>query len=587
MKKCKWIALLLLVPLVLTSCDILDLGFLTDEDPEKQYEEYFEGISTTKGEICVPVADLSELNLEYSERDLSSDYDGGSATRVVFADSGSTVYGKGAESDGKDVVISAAGTYIISGSASGASLVVNATDEDDVHLVLLDVSLSAKSETAFDIRSAASVVITLAGENKLSDSSEYKPSALDKSNGAVFLCRKDVTLNGAGSLSIVGNRSHGIVSLGGFVMTGGKLNVRATKAGLVGEGYVKIGGGQLHIEAEEEGILSGKVFDESELYQDVDQSESDRPSGYVYISGGFVDVTSTGDAISAESFLIVKGGVLDLTTGVRIEEVKVEEDTPETLPDFWDIFVFEETDSLATDEQAFTVFSDGIYAASDVLIYGGTIVIDASNHAISSGRTLCVDGGRFLLNSVHDGLYAKGAVGISDGILIMENSRRGIEGGDVRVSGGYIYVGETTRGLVTSGAFELSGGVLTVAGAKELPLDFGVGTVTGGVLVALGNAKVAREFFPTKAQGVILCQFDARNAGYPLALCDNEGKLLVSLKGKGGYSMAYISMPEIARGNAYTLVSGGFAPDADLYGFSARGESMIGSEPLAVVTARS
>ena len=576
----------MLVPLVLTSCsDILDLGFLTETTPAEQYEEYFDGISAIRGEIMVETADVSNLNLEYSERDLSTDYDGSSATRIVFSDSGSTVYGKGAETDGSDVVISAAGTYIISGNAHGALLTVKASTEDDIHLVFSGLSLVGKSGTALDIRSAASVLLTLIGENFLSDFSEYKPSALDKQTGAVILSRAALSVNGAGSLSVVGNRSHGIVSQSELILTGGKLNVRTTEAGLIGERCVKIGGGELYIEAEEEGVLSGKVLGEEETSKY--ETPTEQTSGYIYISGGVLDITATGDAIRAESLLIIEDGVIDLTTGVRIDEVEKEEETAETLPNFWEIFEFDEADDAETDERAFTVFSDGLYAASDILIYGGTLAIDASNHAISSGQTICIDGGRFLIHSVHNGLYAEGAVGISDGILIFENSRSGIESKSVDISGGHVYIGKTNRGVVTSGALRLSGGVLAVAGAKELPLDFGVATVTGGVLAALGNASIAREFFPTESQGVILCRFAMQNSGYPLALCDNEGKVLLSLEGKADYSMAYLSVPQVKNGNVYTLMSGGFAPKSDRYGFAMDTEAMIGAEPLTVVTANS
>ncbi len=583
MKKCKWLCLFMLVPLVLSSCsDILDLGFLTEMTPAEQYEEYFDGISATRGEIMVETADISNLNLEYSERDLSTDYDGGSATRIVFSDSGSTVYGKGAETDGSDVVISAAGTYIISGSARGALLTVKASEEDEIHLVFSGLSLVGKSGTALDIRSAASVLLTLIGENFLSDFSEYKPSALDKQTGAVILSREALSVNGAGSLSVVGNRSHGIVSQSELILTGGELNVRTTEAGLIGESCVKIGGGELYIEAEEEGVLSGRVLDESDTKY---ETPTDEANGYIYISGGHLDITSTGDALRAESILLIEDGVIELTTGVRLDEVQQEEETAETLPSFWDIFEVEE--ETAEEERAFTVFSDGLFAASDILIYGGTLAIDASNHAISSGQTICIDGGRLLIHSVHNGLYAESAVGISDGILIFESSRNGIEGKSVDISGGHIYIGETNKGVVTSGALRLSGGVLAVAGAKSLPLDFGVATVTGGVLAALGNASIAREFFPTESQGVILCRFATQNSGYPLALCDKEGQAILSLEGKAEYSLAYLSMPEVKIGDVYTLMSGGFAPRSDRYGFAMGVGAMIGAEPLTVVTANS
>ena len=608
MKRCKWVALLLLVPLVLTSCaDILDLGFLTEPAPMEQYEEYFDGITPERGEIAVGTADLSNLDLEYSEREFGTDYDVGLATRIVFADSGSTVYGKGAETDGKDVVISAAGTYIVSGSAKGALLTVKASSEDEVRLVFSGLSLSAKVGTAIDIRSAASVLLTLVGENTISDSTEYKPSALDRGNTAVLLSAVPLCVNGLGSLSVAGNRSHGILSRDELVLTGGKLSVHTTKAGIVGEHCVKIGGGELYIVAEEEGTLSGVVLDQSNANPNY-ETPSDKPasgetggdgsdgtgelgetSGYVYISGGFLDVYSTGDAIRAESLILVKDGKLDLVTGIRVDEVeeKEEAETAETLPDFWDIFNFEETEPEASEERAFEVYSDGLHASSDIIIWGGTLVIDASSHAIYSGGTVCVDGGWLLLRSVRDGLHALGSVGVSDGVLILEYSRHGMVGEDVHVSGGHIYIGKSVKGVVAKGMLGIWRGVLAVAGSEELPLDFGTGVATGGTLIALGNADSAREFFPFGSQGVILAHFSSRGEGYPLAICDEEGEFLLSLEGKCPYTVAYISSPDLQKGNVYTITSGGFAPKADRYGFATAGAQVIGAEPLIVVTANS
>ena len=587
MKKYKWLAWLMLVPLVLTSCaDILELGgLLTGTTSADIYGEYFEGITPVRGEIQIETADLSTLNLEYSERELSADYEKGKATRIVFADSGSAVYGKGAEGNGKDVTVSVGGTYIVSGSASGALLSVNAPAEEAVHLVLSDLSLAGKGGTAIEIRSAASVLLTLEGKNSISNFAEGKPSAYDKQTDAVILSRADLSVNGSGSLSVVGNRVHGIASTKALTLLDGKLTVSSSEAGLIGEGCVRIGGGELIVKAEEEGILSGAVFGDgfSADYEAVDKTTT----GYVYISGGSISVTSTGDAICAASYFVMKDGVLDLTSGVRIEEPSPETEPEETLPDFWDIFEVQPEAEEASDERAFVVFSDGVSAASEALIYGGTLAIKASNHAIYSAGALCIDGGRFYLRAVHDGLCSDASIGISDGILILESTRIGLLGQSVDISGGYLYVKKTNCGVKTGGAFRLSGGVCLVAGAKELPLDFGVGTVTGGVLAALGNAKKAREFFPSGKQGVLLSHFGVQGENYPLLVCDNEGRVILSLEGRGEYSCAYLSHPELVRGNAYTLMSGGFVSSADKYGFAFGAETSIAAEPFAVVTANS
>jgi hypothetical protein len=345
---------------------------------------------------------------------------------------------------------------------------------------------------------------------------------------------------------------------------------------------VKIGGGTFNIKAEEEGILSADVDKNSAL----SGSPSDAPFpmlSYVYVSGGTFNITSTGDAIRAENAMLVSGGVLELTTGVRIDDMP-DDDAPETLPDLWDIFDLEAVPSEASNI-GFTVFSDGLSAGSDLIISGGTLAFNVSNHALYSAGTVSVCGGKLLIEALHGGIYAEKEVGISDGIVIIQKSRTAAVGINVNVSGGYVYIGGCQVGVYAKGHLRITEGVLAVAGSTELPLDFETATVTGGVLVALGNADVAREFFPMGERGVILASFAKQGKGYPLALLDSDGNIILSLEGAAEFSCAYISAPDIKRNNVYTLVSGGYIADANRYGFAMNVPAPIGAEPLAIVTA--
>ncbi len=584
MKKYKWLALLLLLPIMLSSCAFLpDMGFLTGSDAGKKYSEYFEGITAVRGEPTVKTVPLSAMNLEYSGRDLGTDYDKSSTTRIVFSDSGSTVFGKGAETSDKDVAITAAGVYILTGTAKSATLTVKADAADDVTLVLSGLSLVGKNGTAIDIRSAGSIRILLEGENVLSDSSEDKPSAVGKTTGGVILSRVSLSIGGSGSLSLTAYRSHGIISEGALTVTGGIYNIYTAMAGLVGEHCVKIGGGTFTIKAEEEGILSADI-DKNSAVSDSTSAAPLSMLGYVYVSGGTIGITSTGDAIRAESAMLVSGGVLELTTGVRIDNQPDEDDAAEDFPNIWDIFDFEAVPT-ETANVGFTVFSDGLSAGSDLIITGGTLAFDVSNHALYSAGTVSICGGKLLLEAVHNGIYAENEIGISDGIVIIPKSRTAAEGVNVNISGGYIYIGSCDVGVYAKGYLRITEGILAVAGSTELPLDFEAASVTGGVLVALGNADVAREFFPTGQRGVILTSFAMQGTGYPLSLLDSDGNVILSLEGTGEYSCAYMSAPEIVRGNAYTLATGGYVAQANRYGFAMDVEAPIGAEPLAIVTA--
>ena len=62
--------------------------------------------------------------------------------------------------DGKDVTISAEGVYVIQGSASDASIIVEAEDTAKVQLVLDGVSISNSDSPCIYVKSADKVFVT-------------------------------------------------------------------------------------------------------------------------------------------------------------------------------------------------------------------------------------------------------------------------------------------------------------------------------------------------------------------------------------------------------------------------------------------
>ena len=69
---------------------------------------------------------ISQLDLDFTANDLDVGYDESSATKIIYEADTPTVSGEGAESSGRDVVISAAGCYIISGVVSDGQIRIEA-----------------------------------------------------------------------------------------------------------------------------------------------------------------------------------------------------------------------------------------------------------------------------------------------------------------------------------------------------------------------------------------------------------------------------------------------------------------------------
>ena len=170
--------------------------------------------------------------------------------------------------DGADVTITAAGTYLVKGAATDATLTVNAAKTDKIQLVFDGVSLSCTDGPAVYIKCADKVFITLAdgSENFLSDGSSYEIVDDGSTLDAALFSKEDLTVNGSGSLTVNGNYKHGIVSKDDLIITGGVITVTSVKAGIDGKDCVKIGGGTIRITAGSDGIRSSNDEDLSLIH---------------------------------------------------------------------------------------------------------------------------------------------------------------------------------------------------------------------------------------------------------------------------------------------------------------------------------
>ena len=85
--------------------------------------------------------DIPGMDFAYSDRDKDASYDEAAATKIALAGQGATVSGEGAAVEGSTVIITAAGTYVVSGELTAGSLTVNAGDADKVQIVLSGASI--------------------------------------------------------------------------------------------------------------------------------------------------------------------------------------------------------------------------------------------------------------------------------------------------------------------------------------------------------------------------------------------------------------------------------------------------------------
>ncbi len=314
----------------------------------------FSTASSAEGLVSSPISTSlpEELLPSVSERDASGDYDASEAVTLSPED---------------ELTITEAGVYLLSGTYS-SMIVVDAGEEAKVQLVLENASLSSESGPAIYVRSADKVFLTAAEGtvNTISDGSDYSFTDGETTPDAAVFSRDDLTINGAGTLTISGNYKHAVVSKDDLVVTAKNLTVSAVSTGLNGKESVAITGASVAITAGSNGIRSDEIITISGDRVEIKASEGIEAT-YVLISGGDIRVSASDDGINAA----LKSAVYTPTVEITGGSISVTMGTGDT---------------------------DGIDSNGDIIISGGNISVNAASafdydgSASFTGGTVYVNG---------------------------------------------------------------------------------------------------------------------------------------------------------------------------------------------------
>lgn len=475
----------------------------------------------------------SNVDINFTDRDKSSEYDESSAVKITLNGSGAVVSGSGVNISGSTVTITSAGTYIISGSLSDGQIVIAASDSDKVQLVLNNAEINCNTSAAVYVKSADKVFVTLpAGTtNSLGGGTEYVQTDDNTVDGVIF-SKSDLTLNGTGTLKIDADYRHGIVTKDTLCITGGTYVIDAAKTCLAGKDGIKILDGNFTLTSGSKGLNSG--------------NDDDAREGSIYIAGGTFTIKSEDDSIHADGSCIIAGGTYTIATG-----------------------------------------DDGIHASYDTIITDGSITITDSYEGIE-GRRITVSGGTINLTANDDGINA--ATGGSSDEQRMQGGQQPQEmrmpGGQkpsgmdmdnkgqapasrsasdddvyIKITGGTITVNAGGDGIDSNGNLYITGGTVYVAGPTsngDGALDYEEeASITGGTLIAAGSSGMAQGMGSNSTQCSMLVNLsETIAAGSVISLKDSSGNVLISWTSPKQFSSVVISTAELAQGSTYTLVTG-------------------------------
>lgn len=593
MRKKEVLLFLMMGTLMLSGCNA------KTEKNTQQNTESSNTVSTSVTEI-----DTSEM---FSERDKEVGYEESESTVILLADNGSSCESDAVSITENTVTIKDEGTYILSGSLSNGMVIVEAEDTDKIQLVLNGVSISNAQSAALYIRSADKVFVTTASgtENILENNGTY--TAIDENNiDAAVFSKSDLTFNGEGTLTIMAQEGHGIVSKDDLVLTSGTYVITSASHGISGKDSVRIANGSYNIVSGKDGIHAENTEDSS--------------LGFVYLAGGTFDITSQQDGISASAWLQAEEGTYTILTGAGSANVQ-SQNSGDRKP-------MEQTFQEETEEN--TTSMKGMKAATQLLIKGGIYVIDTEDDTLHSNGNIAISGGTYTLSSGDDGVHADSNVTISGGNIDIAKSYEGIEGlsiditngeisvvasddgmnaaggndssglegpgsgGDqfastegayIHIAGGVLHVNASGDGMDSNGDIAVSGGETYLTGPTNSgngTLDYsGSAVVTGGVFAASGSSGMAQNFDSSSTQGVMMVNVEEQEANTDIVLLNSNGDEILSWTAEKEYSSVIVSSPDIKNGETYTIKVGtaeqSITMDSLVYGNNSQGERFPGN----------
>lgn len=340
----------------------------------------------------------------------------------------------------------------LSGSVSGGSVEIESSKKYSLKITLDNATITSLGYPCLSVTKASPVYLLLEGQSSLTDGRSYGTgyssqegvgyytSAFEGTaeEGAELTAKWDrgcdtkgtlytkgpLLVSGSGSLAISEGYKHGIYSkdyirvlsgsiavntsgrngiqsVNGFIMDDGAITIKATgeytnneSRGIIvegsddgegtGEGFIVIKGGRVDISS-----VSKAISAKWDITEDAEtDSTEDDPYPYVLISGGTINITTTGTPQDESSTTYA------VMSADGVSEQETTKLSPEGIEGKQALFISGGLITTCCTDDAINASRDDEGYEAEVLITGGTIfAYSTGNDAIDSNGTLTIKGG--------------------------------------------------------------------------------------------------------------------------------------------------------------------------------------------------
>ncbi len=451
-------------------------------------------------------------SLFFTANDLDGAWDDNAYTTfITLSGDSAEIKGNGAYAFDGGVVITNGGWYVLSGTLTDGSIVVDAYDSSKVWLRLEGVDVTCSDDACLIVDQADKVFLTLAAgtENSFTGGENYSAAALEDNTGGVIFAHDDLTINGSGSLTIKAGCGHGIDANDSLVITGGRIRITAPQDGIHANDSFRFTAADLTIDAGDDAIHS-----DAELYVEsgtilITECYEGLEGMTIHIAGGDITVYSRDDGINANGSVAMVGfggmnGMAGMPGGGTEDSGPASDSEVGAPPKMVGVFPGMTVEAPA---------AQGASAAETYIrITGGTITIinDSGNDA--------------------DGLDSNGSIYL--------------DGGTLRIS----LKGDGSNCAIDFGS---------ESGGEAI--------VTGGTIVACGGTGMAEAFSSGSTQCAVLYNLSSpAAAGTAFRVLDADGSEVLSYTPQCSYSCVAFSAPALAVGETYTVWVGDTADELTL-----------------------